>query len=104
MIRITIQTRTVAAAEMLAAHLMDKHLLLFATMDTDHEGLTWKDGRLTRTEQFLLHGLTKALLYRELESSAMDLLGQDIVRMHAVPVTNIDPEAQQQLLQQTAKV
>jgi hypothetical protein len=26
------------------------------------------------------------------------------VRMHATPVTNMDPEAQRQLLEQTAKV
>ena len=34
----------------------------------------------------------------------MDLLGSDLVRMHATPVTNMDPEAQRQLLEQTAKV
>ncbi|MBL7939665.1 MAG: hypothetical protein JNL43_09920 [Flavobacteriales bacterium] len=104
MIHVTFQTRTVAAAEKLAAHLMEKHLLLFPTMDTDHEELLWADGKLTRTSQLLLQGMTKALLYRELEREAMSLLGHDLVRMHAVPVTNMDPEAQRQLLEQTAKV
>ena len=104
MIHITFQTRTVAAAEKLAAQLMEKHLLLFPTMDTDHEELLWANGQLTRTSQLLLQGMSKALLYRELERTAMDLLGSDLVRMHATPVTNMDPEAQRQLLEQTAKV
>lgn len=104
MIRVTIQTRTAAAAEQLATHLMEKRLMLFATMDTDHEELRWQDGRLARTKQFLLHGMTKALLYRELERITMELLGADAVRLHAVPVTNMDPEAQQELLERTAKV
>ena len=67
MIHITFQTRTVAAAEKLAAQLMEKHLLLFPTMDTDHEELLWANGQLTRTSQLLLQGMSKALLYRELE-------------------------------------
>lgn len=104
MIYVTFQTRTIAAAEKLAAFLMEKHLLLFPTMDTDHEELLWRDGRLTRTSQLLLQGMTKALHYREIERTAMELLGNDLVRMHATPVTNMDPEAQRQLLEQTAKV
>lgn len=104
MIHITIQTRTVAAAEKLAAHLMERHLLLFLTMDTDHEELLWTNGQLTRTSQLLLQGMTKALLYRDLEKAAMELLGDDLVRMHAVPVTHLDPHAQKMLLEQTAKV
>jgi len=104
MIHITFHTRTVAAAEKRAAQLMEKHLLLFPTLDTDHEELQWADGRLTRTSQLLLQGMSKALLYRDLERTAMDLLGSDLVRMHATPVTNMDPEAQRQLLEQTAKV
>ena len=104
MIHVTFQTRTVSAAERLAAHLMEKHLLLFPTLDTDHEELQWTDGVLTRTAQLLLQGMTKALLYRELEREARNLLGNDLVRMHATPVTNLDPEAQRQLLEQTAKV
>ena len=104
MIHVTFQTRTVVAAEKLASHLMGKHLLLFPTMDTDHEELLWIDGRLTRTSQLLLQGMSKALLYRELERTATELLGTDLVRMHAVPITNMDPEAQRLLLEQTAKV
>ncbi|MBL7981290.1 MAG: hypothetical protein JNL52_05710 [Flavobacteriales bacterium] len=104
MIHVTFQTRTVEAAERLAAQLMERHLLLFPTMDTDHEELIWADGKLTRTSQLLLQGMSKALLYRELERVAMDLLGTDLVRMHATPITNMDPEAQRQLLEQTAKV
>ncbi len=104
MIHVTFQTRTVAAAEKLAAQLMEKHLLLFPTMDTDHEELLWTNGQLTRTSQLLLQGMSKALLYRDLERTAMDLLGSDLVRMHATPVTNMDPEAQRLLLEQTAKV
>jgi len=101
---VTFQTRTVAAAEKLATVLMEKHLLLFPTLDTDHEELTWVDDRLLRSSQLLLQGMSKALLYRELERTAMDLLGHDLVRMYALPVVNMDPEAQRQLLEQTAKV
>jgi hypothetical protein len=103
MIYITIQTRTGAAAEKLAAHLMDKRLLLFPTMDTDHEELQWTSGTLTRTRQMLLQGMSKALLYREIEQSSITLLGHDLVRMHATPITHMDPEAQRQLLEQTVK-
>lgn len=104
MIHVTLQTRSVAAAEKLAAHLMEKHLLLFPTLDTDHEELQWTGGKLVRTSQLLLQGMSKALLYRDLEREAMDLLGSDLVRMHAVPVTGMDPVAQHSLLEQTAKV
>lgn len=104
MIHVTFQTRMVAAAEKPATHLMEKHLLLFPTMDTDHEELLWTDGRLTRTSQLLLQGMSKAILYRELERTAMDLLGSDPVRMHATPVTNMDPETQRHLMRQTANV
>ena len=104
MIHVTFQTRTVDAAEKLAAHLMEKQLLLFPTLDTDHEELLWADGVLTRTSQLLLQGMSKALLYRELEREAVNLLGHALVRMHATPITNMDPEAQRLLLDQTAKV
>ena len=104
MIHVTFQTRTVGAAEKLAMHLMERHLLLFPTMDTDHEELLWADRKLKRTSQLLLQGMSKALLYRELEKHAMDLLGEDLVLLHATPVTNMDPEAQRLLLEQTAKV
>jgi uncharacterized protein involved in tolerance to divalent cations len=104
MIHVTFQARSVEAAEKLAAHLMERQLLLFPTLDTDHEELLWIDGELVRTKQLLLQGMSKTLLYRELERAAMDLLGTDLVRMHATPVTNMDPEAQRMLLEQTVKV
>lgn len=104
MIHITFQTRTIAAAERLAAVLMERRLLLFPTMDTDHEELQWLDGRVRRDKQLLLQGMSKALLYRELERTAEQLLGSDLVRMHATPITHMDSGTQQELLQQTAKV
>lgn len=104
MIHITIQTRTVEAAERLALHLMERGLLLFPTLDTDHEELTLAEGRLRRDRQLLLQGMTKALLYREVEREAMDLLKHDLVRVHATPITHMDPEAQRTLLEQTIKV
>lgn len=103
MILVTFQTRTVAAAQTLAAQLMEKRLLLFPTLDTDHEELLWENGTLRRTSQLLLQGMSKALLYRDLERAAVDLLGDDLVRVFAVPVTNMDMEAQRQLLEQTVK-
>ncbi|MBK7084501.1 MAG: hypothetical protein IPH53_07470 [Flavobacteriales bacterium] len=48
--------------------------------------------------------MTKGLLYREVEQAAYALLGHDLVRIHAVPVTHLDPHAQKTLLEQTAKV
>ncbi len=48
MIHITIQTRTVEAAVRLAANLMETHLLLSPTIDTDHEELKWESGKLLR--------------------------------------------------------
>lgn len=104
MIHVTIQTRTVEAAEMLAGHLMEQQLLLFPTLDTDHEELLWEAGNLTRTKQLLLQGMTKALLYRELEKAALELLADDLVRIHAVPITHMDPHAQKVLLEQTLTV
>ena len=104
MIHVTLQARTIVAVEKLAAHLMEKHLLLFPTIDTDHEELKWESGKLFRESQLLLQGMTKALLYRELEKAANDLLGNDLVRIHAVPVTHLDPHAQKMLLEQTAEV
>jgi hypothetical protein len=83
---------------------MEKHLLLFPTLDTDHEELLWNEGVLTRTSQLLLQGMTKGLLYREVENAAMALLGTDLVRIHAVPITHMDPHAQRTLLEQTLKV
>lgn len=104
MIHVTLQTRTIAAAERLAGHLMEKHLLLFPTIDTDHEELKWENGKLFRESQLLLQGMTKALLYRDVEKEAYQSLGNDLVRIHAVPVTHLDPHAQKMLLEQTAKV
>jgi len=104
MIHVTLQARTIVAVEKLAAHLMEKHLLLFPTIDTDHEELKWAGEQLTRTSQLLLQGMTKALLYREVEKAAQELLGDELVRIHAVPVTHLDPHAQKMLLEQTAKV
>lgn len=104
MIHITIQTRTIDAAEKLAAHLMEEQLLLFPTIDTDHEELKWENGRLNRQSQLLLQGMTKGLLYRKVEQAAYDLLRTDLVRIHAVPITHLDPHAQKTLLEQTVKV
>jgi len=104
MIHITIQTRTVETAERLARHLMERHLLMFPTLDTDHEELRWADGHFTRESQLLLQGMTKALLYKDIEAAAYELLGTDVVRIHAVPITHMDPVAQRTMLDQTAKV
>ncbi len=104
MIHVTIQTRTVGAAERLAEHLMKSGLLLFPTLDTDHEELTLRDGALARDRQLLLQGMTKALLYRDVEREAYGLLGEELVRIHATPVTHIDAVAQRTLLEQTKKV
>lgn len=103
MIHVTIQTRTVEAAERLALILMDRQLLLFPTLDTDHEELLVVDGQLVRTRQLLLQGMTKALLYRQVEDACMQALGDDLVRIHATPITHMDPLAQRTLLDQVAK-
>lgn len=104
MIHITFQTRTIEAAEKLAAHLMEKQLLLFPTIDRDHEELKWEGGILQRENQLLLQGMTKSLLYKEVEHVSFALLGGDLVRIYAMPLTHLDPHVQQMLLDQTAKV
>lgn len=104
MIHVTIQTRTTETAERLARHLMERGLLLHPTLDTDHEELTLLHGALRRDRQLLLQGMTKALLYREVEREAADLLKDDLVRIHATPITHMDPEAQRTLLEQTIKI
>ncbi|MFN3875650.1 MAG: hypothetical protein ACK4L7_07040 [Flavobacteriales bacterium] len=104
MIHVTIQTRSLAAAERLAEHLMKRGLLLFPTLDTDHEELTLRDGSLVRDRQLLLQGMTKALLYRDVERESYELLKDQVVRIHATPITHMDPEAQRTLLEQTMKV
>ncbi len=103
MIHLTIQTRTVESAEQLALHLIERQLIQFATLDTDHEELLLVNGELRRDKQLLLQGMTKALLYREVEATSYDLLGGDIVRIHATPITHMDPVAQRTLLEQVAK-
>jgi hypothetical protein len=104
MIHITIQTRTTESAERLALHLMKHGLLLYPTLDTDHEELTLMDGVLRRDKQLLLQGMTKALLYRDVEREAMEQLKEQLVRIHATPITHMDAEAQRTLLEQTVKV
>ena len=104
MIHITFQTRTIEAAEKLAEHLMEKHMLMFPTIDRDHEELTWHDGVLSRQTQLLLQGMTKALLYRDLEMVSTELLGSDLVRIYAMPITHMDPYAQKTLLEQVSKI
>jgi hypothetical protein len=104
MIHITFQTRPSAPPKSSPRHLMEQHLLLFPTIDTDHEELKWENGQLYRESQLLLQGMTKGLLYRDAERAAYELLGSDLVRIHAVPVTHLDPHAQKTLLEQTAKV
>lgn len=103
MIHLTIQTRTVESAEQLALHLIERQLIQFATLDTDHEELLLVNGELRRDKQLLLQGMTKALLYREVEAASYALLGDDVVRIHAVPITHMDPVAQRTLLEQVAK-
>lgn len=103
MIHLTIQTRTVESAERLAIHLIERQLIQFATLDTDHEELMLVNGELRRDKQLLLQGMTKALLYREVEAASYELLGDDIVRIHATPITHMDPVAQRTLLEQVAK-
>ncbi|MBK9175151.1 MAG: hypothetical protein IPM46_02205 [Flavobacteriales bacterium] len=104
MIHITIQTRTRQDAERLAMHLMQHQLLLFPTLDTDHEELKWIDGELIQESQVLLQGMSKALLYSMIERSAYEVLCDAVIRMHGVPITNMDAHAQRMLLEQTAKV
>ena len=66
--------------------------------------MLWSDGNLLRESQFLLQGMTKGLLYSELEKAAIALLGNDLVRLHALPITGMDPHTQRVLLEQTVKV
>jgi len=92
-----------AAAEKLTTQLMENRLLLFPTRDTDHEELS---GRTVNScaKASSCSGMTKGLLYSELEKAATALLGNDLVRVHAVPIAGMDAHTQRALLERTVKV
>lgn len=103
MISISFLTLQEEDAVELAATLNKKHLLMFDTIE-DHVDLLWDETLPTRRHLTHLSGFTKALLYTSVEKTALEVLGNRLVRMWAQPTTSFDPKSTQELMSWLAKV
>lgn len=103
MIRIAFLTLTDADAVELASDLNRYHLLMFDTIE-EHLELVWVEGEPSHRKLTELTGFTKALLYSTIERTAMELLGDRLVRVWAQPVTGLDPRSAKELMERMAKV
>ncbi|MCW5897908.1 MAG: hypothetical protein KIT10_01455 [Flavobacteriales bacterium] len=103
MIRISFLTLTEADAVELAGVLHEHGLLMFDTIE-EHVDLVWVSGHLERRSLTHLIGFTKALLHSTVERTAMELLGERLVRVWAQPVTALDPKSTKELMERMAKV
>ena len=103
MVSISFLTLQEADAVELAAILNKSHLLMFDTIE-DHVDLLWEKDGSERRHLTHLSGFTKALLYTTVESAALEVLGDRLVRMWAQPVTGLDPRSTQELMAWLAKV
>jgi len=86
----------------LAAVLNKDRLLMFDTIE-DHVDLLWDKNAPERRHLTHLSGFTKALLYTTVESIAMKVLGDRLVRMWAQPITSFDPKSTKELMSWLAK-
>ncbi len=103
MVSISFLTLQEADAVELAAILNMQRLLMFDTIE-DHVDLLWEKNGPERRHLTHLSGFTKALLYTTVESIALKVLGNRLVRMWAQPFTNLDPKSTQELMSWLAKV
>lgn len=103
MVQISFLTLTDQDAVELAKVLNERRLLLFDTIE-EHVDLIWDGERPAQRKLTHLSGMTKALLYSTVEHTAMELLGERVVRIWAQPVTCLDPRSTALLLDWTAKV
>ena len=103
MIQISFLTLTEVDAVVLASVLNQHRLLLFDTIE-DHVDLLWDGETPERRHLTHLAGVTKALHYSTVERTALELLGDRIVRIWATPVTSLDPKSTKALMEWIAKV
>jgi hypothetical protein len=96
MLRISFLTRQRTDAIELARSLYDARLALFLTIEA-HTEIEIQDGSILDTPLIHLSGMTKALLYRQVEEHARLLLHDRLVRTWAEAVTSLDPESTEQL-------
>jgi len=103
MISISFLTLQEDDAVELAAFLNKKRLLMHDTIE-DHVDLLWDNNEPERRHLTHLSGFTKAMLYSTVERTAMELLGDRLVRMWAQPITSFDPKSTQELMSWLVKV
>ena len=103
MVSISFLTLQEEDAVELAAFLNEHRLLMFDTIE-DHVDLLWDEDIAKRRHLTHLSGITKALLYTRVEKTAIEVLGDRLVRMWAQPTTSFDPKSTQELMSWLAKV
>lgn len=96
MLRISFLNREKADAIALARSLHHAKLALFLTIE-GHTEIELKDDAIVDTPLIHLSGMTKALLYRQVEEHAQAVLGDRLVRTWAEAVTSLDPASTGQL-------
>ena len=103
MLRISFLTRERADAIELARALYSAKLALFLTIEA-HTEIELRDDAIMDTPLIHLSGMTKALLYRQVEEHAQTLLGERLVRTWAEAVTSLDPASTEQRCQRVRPV
>mgnify|MGYP001210735037 CR=1 FL=1 len=96
MLRISFLTRQRTDAVELARSLHNAKLALFLTVEA-HTEIELQGDSIIDTPLVHLSGMTKALLYRQVEEHAQPLLGERLVRTWAEAVTSLDPASTEQL-------
>lgn len=103
MLQVSFLTVNEQDAVELAQELNTRRLLLFDTIE-EHVDLIWDQDKPAQRKLTHLSGMTKAQLYSTVERTALELLGDRVVRIWAQPVTSLDPHSTALLLEWTAKV
>ena len=96
MLRISFLTREKADAIALARSLYSAKLALFLTIE-QHTEIEPIGDAIIDTPLVHLSGMTKALLYRQVEEHAQAVLGDRLVRTWAEAVTSLDPASTEHL-------
>ncbi|MBK9273168.1 MAG: hypothetical protein IPM49_01340 [Flavobacteriales bacterium] len=96
MLRISFLTREKADAIALARSLYSAKLALFLTIE-QHTEIEPVGDAIIDTPLVHLSGMTKALLYRQVEEHAQAVLGDRLVRTWAEAVTSLDPASTEHL-------
>lgn len=96
MVKVSFLTRMEADAIALARSLYGSKLALFLTIE-GHTEIELVGDEIVETPLVHLSGVTKALLYRQVEEHAQVLLGDRLVRTWAEAVTSLDPASTEKL-------